>query len=192
MVKKLGTQGTYCFAISWTLLNHAGKLTAIMNKLLTLIFVLSISHACAAAECVALPKDAESFIKAFNARARGAEDCEARTVIRGDVDADGVEDLIVAFNIEGACGKDKTVEAGSCGNHDETYLKIFLGRSTKEIPLLMIASRGERQIAGLSFVAGAIHAETLKYGKNDAMCCPSIKGKTRFVLGRDVIAERRL
>lgn len=130
-----------------------------------------------------LPKVAENFIKTFNAKVRGAEDCSARQVVRGDVDADGIEDLVVAFTIEGACGNDKSSAAGTCGNHDETYLKIFPGRTAKEIPVLQIASRGARQIVGLRLVNGKILADTLNFGKDDPACCPSIKGNARFTLG---------
>jgi len=145
----------------------------------------------AAGNCEILPEKVEKFIKSFTSEVRGAEYCEFRKIARGDINADGIADLIVAFTVEGACDDDKSTPPGACGNHHETYLKVFLGKELKEVPLLMVGSRGERFIMGLVVKNGVIEAETLTYGKDDPMCCPSIKGKTRFVLTKDVLTEKR-
>jgi hypothetical protein len=143
-----------------------------------------------AGKCELLPEKAERFIKSFAAEVRGAEYCEFRKIARGDINGDGIADLIVVFTVEGACDGDKKTPAGACGNHHETYMQAFLGKELKEVPLLMVGSRGERAITGIIVKKGVIEAETLTYGKNDPMCCPSIKGKTRFVLTKDVIREK--
>jgi len=141
-------------------------------------------------KCELLPEKVERFIKSFTAEVRGAEYCRFRNIARGDINADGIEDLIVVFTVEGACNDDKKTPAGACGNHHETYLKVFLGKELREVPLLMVGSRGERDITGLSVKDGVIEAEILTYGKDDPMCCPSIKGKTSFVLTKYALTEK--
>lgn len=142
--------------------------------------------------CELLPEKVEKFIKSFAAGVRGAQYCRFRKIARGDINADGIADLIVVFTVEGACDDDKSTPPGACGNHHETYLKVFLGKELKEVPLLMVGSRGDRLITGLIVKNGVIEAETLAYGEDDPMCCPSIKGKTRFVLTKDVLMEEHL
>jgi hypothetical protein len=86
---------------------------------------------------------------------------------RGDIDSDGVDDLVVAFNVEGACDDDKGSAPGTCGNHVEAYLKVFFGKVMKEGPVLAVGSPGSREITGLRIADGAITAETLKHGESD-------------------------
>jgi hypothetical protein len=142
-------------------------------------------------KCARLPEKVEKFIKYFATEVRGFEYCGFRKIARGDINSDGIEDLIVLFSVEGACNDDKSTPPGDCGNHLETYLKAFLGKELKEVPLLRVGSRGERFVTGISVKNGVIEAETLTYGEDDPMCCPSIKGKTTFVHTNDVLTEKR-
>lgn len=141
-------------------------------------------------KCEILPKKVERFINAFAAEVRGAEYCEFRKIVRGDINGDGIADVIVVFTVEGACADDKKTPAGACGNHHEQYMKALLGKELKEVPLLMVGERGERDIVGLAVNNGIIEAETLSYRENDPMCCPSLKGRTRFVLFKDALVEK--
>jgi len=128
--------------------------------------------------CETLPEKVERFINSYTKIEQGDEDCKYRRIARGDINSDGIEDLIITFSIGGVCGSgntDKNTTPGSCGNHSETYLKIFLGKELKEVPIKMIGGRGTRSIKGLNVVGGVILAETLEWGKDDSMCCPSIK-----------------
>ena len=161
-----------------------------MNKFLSFLFLFSLVQSSFAEECKPLPEKAEKFIKSFTGEVRGEEYCRFRKITRGDVNSDGIEDLIAVFTIEGACGDDKTTTPGACGNHHETYAKIFLGKELKEVPVIMIGRRGERLIKGLTVVNGIIQAETLNYGKDDPMCCPAIKGQTAFVLNKGSLTEK--
>ncbi|MCY7389018.1 MAG: hypothetical protein LH481_13320 [Burkholderiales bacterium] len=161
------------------------------KKRLALIGLTAVLQESSANVCAPLTSDAEKFIKAYSVNARSVEDCNARMVARGDVTADGVEDLIVIFTIEGACGNLKSATPGSCGNHHETHLKTFPGKTSPVIPVREVGSRGERQMMQIKVVDGTIQTETLKYGKDDAMCCPSVKGKTRFVVNKGTIVVPR-
>jgi len=150
-----------------------------------------------AAECLPLPNKVEKLIKSYADEIRGVEYCEYRTVARGDIDADGVEDLAVVFNVEGACNNDKETAddkestPGACGNHHESFMKVFLGKSLKEVPMLEVGARGVRTITSIKIVNGAVEAKTLAYGKDDALCCPSVKGKAVFILKNGVLTEKR-
>jgi ankyrin repeat protein len=143
-----------------------------------------------AGKCEGLPVRVEKFINAFAAEVRGAEYCEFRKIVHGDINGDGIADLIICFTVEGACDNDKKTPAGAYGNHHEQYMKAFLGKELKEVPLRMVGERGERDIVGLAVNSGIIEAETLSYRENDPMCCPSLKGRTRFVLFKDVLVEQ--
>lgn len=161
-----------------------------MNKFVVFFLLFSLAQPLFAEECTPLPEKAEKFIKSYAKIVRGAESCQYRTIARGDVNSDGTEDLIMVFNIAGACGNDKTSPPGACGNHHETYLKIFLGKELKEVPVLIVGRRGERLIMGLNVANGIIQADTLRYGKDDPMCCPSIKGQTEFVFKNKTVTEK--
>lgn len=161
-----------------------------MNKLAAFTVLLSLTQLSLAGECEPLPEKAEKFIKSFTENDRAAEYCRFRTILRGDINSDGAEDLIVIFNNEGGCGSDKNSHPGTCGNHSETYLKIFLGRDLSEVPVQMIGRRGERFIIGMKLVNGVLQVDTLSYGKDDPMCCPSVKAKTEFVLKGETIVEK--
>jgi len=70
-------------------------------------------------------------------------------------------------------------------------MRVFLGKSLKEVPMLEVGSKGVRSITSIEIVNGAVEAKTLAYGNNDAMCCPSVKGKAVFILKKGVLTEKR-
>jgi hypothetical protein len=161
-----------------------------MNSLLALFALVIFVQPCLAEECERLPKKAEKFIKAFEKKVRGAEYCRFRDIAHGDINGDGVADLVVIFNVEGACNKDKGHTPGGCGNDHETYLKAFLGKELREIPMLEIGGRGTRLISSVKALKGAVEVETLSYGEKDAMCCPTIADKAQFIIQSGKFIER--
>lgn len=161
-----------------------------MSRLLALFVLIIFVQPCFAEECEPLPQKAEKYIKAFEKKVRGAEYCRFRDIAHGDINGDGVEDLVVVFNVEGACNKEKGRAPGACGNHHETYLKAFLGKELKEIPTIEIGGRGMRLISSVKVIKDAVEVETLTYGEQDAMCCPSVTGHTQFAIQSGKFIER--
>lgn len=163
----------------------------LLYKLLAVTALVLLGAPSFAAECLPLPNKVEKLIKAYADEIRGAEYCKFRKVARGDIDADGVEDLAVVFTVEGACNDDKETTPGACGNHHESFMMVFLGKSLKKVPRLEVGSRGVRAITSIEIVNEAVAAETLAYGSDDAQCCPSVKGNAAFILKKGVLTEKR-
>ena len=161
-----------------------------MRFLIGFLIILTSSSLANAEDCLALPDKVESFIKSFTNTIRGAEYCEYRQVARGDVNLNGTEDLVVVFNVEGACHQDLEAPAGSCGNQHDSFLQVFLDKDLKEVPMVTIGSRGSRSIDGVSVEDGVILVKTLTRSEDDPMCCPSIEEKTRFILDKGRLIEK--
>ena len=119
-----------------------------------------------------------SFI-ARQAKKEGAEEYgEARKIVKGDVNGDGKTDLVVLYSLEGFGG----------GNSYAQYLAVFLskGKTYLYTANSVVGGKLSRDVTLVSISGGKINLETMAYAKNDAACCPSKKGKTRytFVNGR--------
>ncbi len=160
-----------------------------MNKLLSFVTLMSLVQPSLAEDCQRLPDKVTKSIASYVHQLRGAEYCRFRVVARGDIDSDGIEDLIVAFTVEGACNEDKETSPGACGNHAEQYLKAFLGKELKEIPILEIGSDWGRFVRKLTVKNGTIEAETKAHGPNDSHASLSVTGETEFSLRNGVLTE---
>jgi len=163
-----------------------------MRAKIALLFtgILACWGSAFAQQCQPVPDKVNKFISSYTSKVRGAEFCESRHITRGDLDSDGVEDLVVMFTIEGACLEDKQTPAGACGNRYTTYLKAFLGKDLKEVPLLAIGGSA-RAITSMKLTSGKIEVNSLSHTQGDSHCCPSLKGKALFVLKSGILAETR-
>ena len=136
--------------------------------------------------CIQLPSQIEKIIREQVVKSRGVEHCESRLNTVGDLNADGQQDIVVLYNIEGACTEPEEVDEkpGHCGNHSESYLSVFIAdqKSYQMVGPLEVGGRGEGYISTLSIKEGRIESETLEYGEADAMCCPSKKGRAAFTI----------
>ncbi len=142
--------------------------------------------------CVKLPGFVERAIKKHAREIKGAEYCEYRSLTKGDLNSDGAEDIVIAYNIEGACYEDRG-SAGSCGNDHSTFLTAFLrhGSGFRQIHPIEVGGRGEREIVSLRLAGGRIEADTLDYDPSDPQCCPSKKGRAIFFLSGNRLAEAK-
>jgi hypothetical protein len=115
--------------------------------------------------CTAADERIERTIAAKRDELRGHEYCQYRIYDRlGDVDGDGVEDLLVVFTIEGVGGQ---------GNSSSQFLAAFGSRSEWRPVVVEVGRRGQRVVQAIRVRAGLIDLSSLEYAPTDAMCCPS-------------------
>ena len=115
---------------------------------------------------------------------RGTEYKDARRFYFGDIDGDGREDIAVLYTIESFC----------CGNNYYFFLAVFLNKGNKFefAASTHVGGKGERSVDFNAIKDRKILLTTEEYLPDDAMCCPSGKGKTTYRLknGRLVESER--
>lgn len=170
------------------------KIYKLLLIVFTFCFVLGTPYLKAnEQECRKIPDQIEKAIKEHMKKIKGAEYCEFRSIVEGDIDGNGTMDLIIEYNIEGACYDVLDVQPGSCGNKHTTFLTVFLKHHNglTQITPIKVGGRGERSISDLKIVNGHIEANTLEYNETDAMCCPSKEGSTVFSLINGELKEER-
>ena len=125
----------------------------------------------------------DSYIARQARQERGEEYREARKVVVGDVNGDGVPDLVVLYTIEGQRGTNNHVQ----------YLAVFVRRESGLVALTHteVAGKSSRGVELDSVEGNAIRLNTLSYGPNDPSCCPGVKGTTRYVLVEGTLREQR-
>ena len=150
---------------------------------LTLILIASISSLTALAQ-----SDDKEVIDKYIARQAakelGEEPDGVRKVVEGDLNRDGVADVAVLYTIEGQNGSNNYVQ----------YLAVFLRNNGKLRFAARAAAGGKsrRAIEITSIKDNAMLFETTGYGPRDPSCCPTLKGKTRYVLVGAKLVEKRV
>jgi hypothetical protein len=116
----------------------------------------------------------DKFLESKGGEGNGVLAEGIRTIIKGDLNRDGVPDAAVLYTLEGAGG----------GNNYTQYLAVFLRVDGRLVPVANKAVGGKlyRSIAIKAIKDNVILCDTLDYAKHDAACCPTIKGKTQYVL----------
>ena len=146
---------------------------------IVLMFVLSVSLLCTTSVVSrAQGQDTATIDKFISNQATqedGDEYEDARKVVAGDLNRDGVPDLAVLYTIEGG-------QNGS--NNYVQYLAVFIRAKGGLVPVThtIVGGRGTRSVELKSLRNNVIFFKTLNYGPKDASCGPSKKGTTRFVL----------
>ena len=89
-----------------------------------------------------------------------------------DVDADGKEDFVVLFTLEGPNGANRHV----------SFLALFPS-SAPDRPAAVVRTgeRGQRDPVDVRVERGRIVLATLEYRPGDPMCCPSGKGRIVYL-----------
>lgn len=141
--------------------------------------------------CQHFPDKVNESIKSYVDHVRGVEYCRGRILARGDLNSDDIEDIVVAFTIEGACNEYKETSPGTCGNHVEQYFIVFLGRENMAVPVLQIGQDWGRFIDKIVINNGTIEAETMSHGPDDSHAEFSVTGKVKFLLKNDVLVEQK-
>ena len=123
------------------------------------------------------------FIAAQARELHGQEYRDARKVLTGDLDHDGVADAAVLYTIEGMNG----------GNNYVQYLAVFLRENGKLVAAAhtVVGGKLNREVSLQAIQDGVIVFRTKSYAKNDAACCPSKPGTARFALADGKLTEEK-
>lgn len=123
----------------------------------------------------------DKFIARQAKRERGEEYLEARKIVTGDLTHDGEPETVVLYTIEGQRGSNLHVQ----------YLAVFERRKGKLFPLthVDVGGKSARAVELTAVENNSILLDTLSYGPKDASCCPSVKGKTRYLLSGGKLHE---
>ena len=120
----------------------------------------------------------DKVISAQATREHGDEYPDARKVVNGDLDKDGVAETVVLYTIEGQNGSNNHVQ----------YLAVFTRANRQLVHLThtSIGSKSYRDVELDSVTNGLINLTTNSFAKNDPACCPTVKGKAwyKLALGR--------
>lgn len=108
---------------------------------------------------------------------------EARKIIYGDLDGDGDEDAAAQFTIEGMGG----------GNNYGFYLAVFKNENGKfkGITDEAIGGKLNRDVTFTKIENGKMLFDTKEYDADDGACCPSIEGKTSYILEGKKLVEKK-
>ena len=172
-----------------------------MNKRIIIICIASVFFSCTThaenKNCTAVPPEVDGFIQGFASGIYGAEYCDFRKLAVGDLNSDGLDDLVVSFNVEGACYKYGVGQAhledipgipGGCGNHFEGYIVVFLknasGHGTSEVFELADDYGG---IEKLAIINGRIEVDLARYLLTDSHATPTGKSKISLKLSNGKI-----
>ena len=126
----------------------------------------------------------DTYIARQARRERGEEYKDARKVIVGNLNNDDSPETVVLYTIESQGGTNNYVQ----------YIAVFVRRNGKLAPLTRapVGGKSRRSIELITVDHKAIQLETLDYGPNDASCCPSIKGKSQYILVGRTLRERKI
>lgn len=109
---------------------------------------------------------------------------EARKILDGDLDGDGDEDAAVQFTIEGMGG----------GNMFSFYLAVFRNENGKFTAVTdeVIGGKLNRNVEFTKIENGTMYFDTKNYADGDGACCPSIAGKTSYILEGNKLVEKKV
>ena len=150
-----------------------------MPRIVTLFSLLvALEIICAAPMTLAQSQSDKSIINSFITRQAKREHAteyeEARSIVKGDLNADSAEDAVVLYTLEGQGGSNQYLQ----------YLAVFINRKGKlaYVTHQVVGGKNRRSIESVSIKGGKINLQTLEYLSTDASCCPSKKGQMRFIL----------
>ena len=123
----------------------------------------------------------DSFIRRQARNEHGEEYKDARKVVVGDLNGDGIPDTVVLYTIEGQ----------NLSNNYVQYLAVFVRSKTglEAITHATVGGKGFRSVELKAVHDKRIDIATMSYAPDDPMCCPSRKGLTHFVLAGRVLKE---
>lgn len=123
----------------------------------------------------------DKFIAQQAANEHGDEYEDARKIVYGDLNHDGVPDLAVVYTIEGQDGTNNYIQ----------YLAVFIRTKTGPVPLTHthVGGKFNRDVDLQSIKRNVILLKTLSHRENDPASTPGKKGTARFILVKRKLKE---
>jgi hypothetical protein len=114
------------------------------------------------------------FIRSQESEGNGHEAQGTRTIVKGDLNHDGVADTAVLFTLEGQFGTNNYVQ----------HLAVFVRVKGRLVHAADTPVGGKyyRAIELTEIRDNIMLFKTTDYAESDPRCCPSIEGTTRYVL----------
>jgi hypothetical protein len=139
-------------------------------------FVISLAMA-QAPTCRTTSSRVEGVIESKVRELKGHELCQFRLYDRlNDVDADGQNDFLMVFSVEGINGS---------ANATRQFLVAFPSANNWRPSLVEVGRRGVRTVLKLDVEGRTVVLTTAEAQKGDALCCPSGSGRIAFRLEQD-------
>lgn len=110
---------------------------------------------------------------------------DAKKIVFGDVNGDGIKDIVVLYTLEGFDG----------GNNYGQYLAVFIKLKNGKLKYITddgVGGKNSRAVWLVSIKNNKILLNTKEYADSDGSCCPSIKRKTQYVLLKNKLKEVNL
>jgi hypothetical protein len=154
------------------------------TRRISLILALFLSIICGVKDSRAQAREKmviDGYISKQAAK-EGAEEYEdARKSLRGDINRDGKIDLVILYTLEGFDGSNNYIQ----------YIVVLLGKgnSYRFAANTAVGGKLRRDVDLKSITGSTINLDTKEYRKNDAACCPSKNGKTRYVIAAGKLKE---
>ncbi|NOT48725.1 MAG: hypothetical protein HOP17_13375 [Acidobacteria bacterium] len=106
---------------------------------------------------------------------------EARKIVFADMNGDRKNDLVVLYTLEGFGG----------GNSYGQSIAVFLRKGNRYVLSVdkTVGGKLSRNVELKRISGRTIYLDTMRWSKDDGGCCPSIKGKTRFVFSNGRLRE---
>ena len=126
----------------------------------------------------------DSYIARQARQERGEEYKDARKIATGDLNNDKTPETVVLYTIESQGGSNNYIQ----------YIAVFIRRNGN-LTLLTRTEAGSktgRAVESMAVGNQAIELDTLDYGPQDPSCCPTIKGKTKYILVGRRLREQHL
>jgi len=123
----------------------------------------------------------DNFIARQATQENGEEYAEARKMLAGDLNRDGVADVAVLYTIEGQNGTNNYLQ----------YLAVFVRAKGKLVPAAhtVVGGKLNRNVELQSIKNNVIRFKTLSYRASDPASTPSRKGTASFVLSKRRLKE---
>jgi len=123
----------------------------------------------------------DHFIEKQATQENGEEYKDARKMLLGDLNRDGVPDFAVLYTIESQNGTNNYLQ----------YLAVFIRAKGKLVPVAhtVVGGRLNRNVELQSIKNNVIRFRTLSYRASDPASTPSKKGTARFMLIKGKLKE---
>jgi len=135
---------------------------------------LLISQFVSAEECPPTAAHIEKAINGHIQKIRAIEYCEARSIRSED------EIIVALYTAEGECRNNKKSPPGTCSNNWSRYMiGSIKGRI---IGPVKIGGKGDLSDNAIRLKGNNVEIDGLTIGPKDALCCPSIPKKKKFLI----------